>query len=363
MVTLRNLIKHENIWLIFILAIAAVLRFLNYGSFSYSNDELSALNRLHYNTFSELVSKGFYVDGHPGGIQVFLWKWVSWFGDTEWAVRLPFVLVGIATVWMSYKVARLMFGASAGLYTASAITFLQFPLLYSQIARPYGPGTFFSLLLVYFWMKVFFNDNGKLNQAKPNFAHLAGFTFSAAMCMYTHYFSFLFALIVGFSGFIFARRNNIFQYILSAAVAAMLFSPHIPITINHLTYKGVGLWLGVPSKGWIFEHLYFIFDQSVYILLLVSITLIILLFLNKETGRHSRLRILLATWFLVPIAVGYLYSIKVSPVLQHPVLIFSFPFLIILIFSYAGNAFDKKKQWLLAIFLAAGVTGTTAVNK
>lgn len=352
----------ESLWLFIILAVAAALRFYHYGSFSYSNDELSALNRLHYDTFAELVQKGFYVDGHPGGVQVFLWKWVAWFGDSEWAVRLPFVIIGILAVWMSYKVAKLMFGASAGLFTAAALTFLQFPVLYSQIARPYGPGVLFGLMLVYFWLKIFFMENGALNTQKPRITHLAGFALSAALCMYTHYFCFLFALIVGFSGFVAARRNNIFHYIAAAVVAALLFVPHIPITLNHLTYKGLGLWLGVPGKGWIFEHLFYIFDQSRYILVVFLLTLLALVYLNKEINRSLRFRLFLAAWFLVPVIIGYIYSIKVNPVLQHPVLIFSFPYFIILIFSYAGNEFGQIKQWLLACFLFAGVLGTAVIN-
>ncbi len=352
----------ESLWLYLILAVAAALRFYHYGAFSYSNDELSALNRLHYNTFAELVQKGFYVDGHPGGIQIFLWKWVAWFGDSEWAVRLPFVIIGILAVWMSYKVAKLMFGTSAGLFTAAALTFLQFPVLYSQIARPYGPGVLFGLMLVYFWLKIFFTENGDLNPQRPRIIHLAGFALSAALCMYTHYFCFLFALIVGFSGFVAARRNNILLYIAAAVVAALIFVPHIPITLNHLTYKGVGLWLGIPGKGWIFEHLYFIFDQSWYILLVFLITLLVLVYLYKESNSSLRFRLFLSAWFLVPVLVGYMYSIKVNPVLQHPVLIFSFPYFIILIFSYAGHEFGKVKRWLLALFLITGVFGTTVVN-
>jgi len=357
-----NLKKPETLWLLIILCVAAALRFYDYGAFSYSNDELSALNRLHYNTFSELVQKGFYVDGHPGGIQVFLWQWVRIFGDTEWAVRFPFVIMGILSVWMSYKVARLMFGTAAGLFTAAALTFLQFPLLYSQIARPYGPGVLFGLMLVYFWLRIFFKESGELNTGKPRFQHLTGFALSAALCMYTHYFSFLFALIVGFSGFAVARRNTIFQYIVAALVAALLFVPHIPITLNHLTYKGVGLWLGVPAKSWILEHLIYIFDQSLFILIVFLVTLVTLMYLYRENSTKLRFRLLLATWFLIPILIGYVYSIKVSPVLQHPVLIFSFPYFIMLIFSYAGSEFDKRKRWILTLFLAFGLLVTTMIN-
>ncbi len=355
--------KPETLFLLLILIAAGVLRFYNYGGFSYSNDELSALNRLHYNTFAELVQKGFYVDGHPGGIQIFLWQWLKLFGDNEWAVRFPFVVFGILAVWFSFKVAKFMFGTAAGLFTAAALSFLQFPLLYSQIARPYGSGMLFCLMLVYFWLQLFFDKNGKLNNEKPRIRILAGFALSASLCMYNHYFSFLFALIVGFSGFVFARKNNVFHYISAALVAALLFVPHIPITLNHLTYKGVGLWLGVPDKMWIFGHIFYIFDQSVFILSLFLTTLLALLFVEKQGKSMARFRILLATWFLLPILIGYIYSVKVNPVLQHPVLIFSFPCFILLIFSYAGNAFNKLKPWILAVFLISGITGTTLINK
>jgi len=359
---IKNLKKPENIWLLIILVVAAALRFYHYGTFSYSNDELSALNRLQFNTFRELVNEGFYIDGHPGGIQTFLWFWVRMFGDNEWVVRLPFVLMGIAAVWMSYKVAKFMFGTSSGLFTAAAITFLQFPLLYSQIARPYGSGMLFCLMLVFFWLRIFFTENGEPNLLKPKLAHIAGFAISAALCMYNHYFSFLFALIVGFSGFFVAQKNNIFYYIVAALIAALLFVPHIPITLNHLTYKGVGLWLGVPDKTWIFSHLFFIFDQSIYILILFIITLVTNIALNKELKTNHVFKILLASWFLLPIAIGYVYSVKVNPVLQHSVLIFSFPYFIILLFSNTDTSFGIKRRILLAVFLVAGVLGTTFVN-
>jgi len=357
-----NLKNPEYLWLLLILIVSAVLRFWDYGSFSYSNDELSALNRLHYSTFSELVQKGFYVDGHPGGIQVFLWQWVKYFGDSEWAVRFPFVLMGILSVWMSYKVAKFMFGVSAGLFTAAAISFLQFPLLYSQIARPYGSGMLFCLMLVYFWLNIFFGNYGNLNRLKPKITHLAGFIISAALCMYNHYFSFLFALLVGLSGFVAARKNNVFYYVAAASVAALLFIPHIPITLNHLMYKGVGLWLGVPDKTWIIGHLYYIFDESRYILVVFLLTLLTLIYLNRKSNVNLHFRLYLGLWFLLPMLIGYIYSLKVSPVLQHPVLIFSFPYFLMLLFSNAGDTITKNKSILLTIFLLCGISGTALIN-
>ena len=113
----------EYVLLFVILSVAAILRFTLYADFSYSNDELSALMRLRYDTFSELVSKGFYVDGHPGGIQVFLWFWVRLFGESEAAARLPFVLAGILSVYLVYRIGKYLFGSVSGLFAASAGVF------------------------------------------------------------------------------------------------------------------------------------------------------------------------------------------------------------------------------------------------
>ena len=80
------------LWALIIVAVGLGLRLWNLG-FSYSNDELSALSRVRFDSFAQLVRDGFYVDGHPGGIQVFLFYWVKLFGMSEWAVRLPFALL------------------------------------------------------------------------------------------------------------------------------------------------------------------------------------------------------------------------------------------------------------------------------
>lgn len=357
---LKSYVQSEKFWLLLILLLSASLRFWHYGSFSYSNDELSAIARAQYPGFNELVTKGFYVDGHPGGIQVFLWLWIKCFGTSPWSIRLPFVFFGIASVWFSFKIASSLFGKVSGLFAAATIGFLQFSILYSQIARPYGAGMLFSLMLVYFWLQIFFRP--KNISAKPNFYHLVGFAISASLCMYTHYFSFLFALIVGLSGFIFCKRSNCLPYILSALVAAMLFVPHIYITLNHLTYKGLSGWLAAPKLSWIFAHIFYIFDESYYTLGIVIAAIVALLLTSGRYNGSSKLRWLLLVWFIMPMAIGYVYSVRVSPVLQHPVLIFSFPYIVFLIFSFRNLEFTTLRKWILAVYLLAGFAGTAFVN-
>lgn len=318
--------------------------------------------RLRYDTFSELVQNGFYVDGHPGGIQVFLWYWVKLFGESEAAVRLPFVIAGILSVYLVFRIGKYTFGSVSGLYAAAAMSFLQFPLLYSQIARPYGSGILFALLFVWFWIQLVFQEE---QSRKKLLINLCGFTISAALCMYNHYFSFLFALLTGLTGIFFISRKRLSVYFIAALVAAILFLPHLFITINHLSYKGVGFWLGKPTPAFLYHHIYFIFDSSLYTTIIVLLPAIILFFFNRSANKHksNKLRIVFAILFLLPMIVGYIYSVLEAPVLQNSVLIFSFPCLLLLVFSYGGSLLTKNKIILLLIFVIAGIVGTALINK
>ena len=79
--------------------VGALFRFYNYNNWSLSNDELSAITRLNYSSFSEMIEQGVrLIDMHPVGVQSFLWMWTHLFGMSEEVLRLPFVLLGILTI-------------------------------------------------------------------------------------------------------------------------------------------------------------------------------------------------------------------------------------------------------------------------
>lgn len=355
-------LKTEHVFLSVILVIASVLRFYKYWDFSFSNDELSALNRLRFDSFSDLVSHGFYVDGHPGGIQVFLWYWTKLFGTTEASLRFPFVLFGIGSVFLSFLVGKRMFGVVAGLFTAASVSFLEFPLLYSQIARPYGSGLFFCLFMVYFWLRVVFWRQQTHIPGRGWYRDAAIYILAAALCMYNHYFSFLFALLVGITGLFLVPRKKLPAYMLSGIIAGILFLPHLQITLNHLTYKGVGLWLGVPPPSFLLDHISFILNDSLILLIAFMIISVLISYKGMLSGNRKPMMILAFTWFLVPLIIGWAYSVWVNPVLQHPVLIFSFPFLIMLLFMAAGDQLGKWQKTMLVILLVCGVADTVLMK-
>lgn len=351
-----------NTWLLLaIMLAAAFVRFYHYTGFSLSNDELSALVRVQYDTFSELVEKGFFVDGHPGGIQVFIFYWVKIFGDSEASLRFPFVVMGILAVWFTYLTAKLWFGKTSALFIAVCVAFFQFPLVYSQIARPYGAGLFFTMLTTYFWTRLIFYFDPK---SPRRYLDAAGYTLATSLMMYNHYFSFLLAFIIGITGLFLVNRKNVWYYLAAGVVCVLLFVPHIPITLNHLSIGGVGLWLGKPEYRWLLEHIAYIFNDSSWLLLIVILmSLTGYLSSSKASKTIWRMRLIATIWFLLPIIVGFVYSIRVNPVLQHSVVIFSFPFLLFALFSFPFWQTDKIKTSMFIVLSLALLISTFVENK
>ena len=114
-----------------ILLIGAVLRFHHLGFTSLSNDELSAIVRAQYNTFSEMIQNGVMIDFHPAGVEVFMYYWMKIFGDGVFIIRFPFAVAGIFSIFILYLLARRWFNKTTALFSAASLSFLQFPLLYS----------------------------------------------------------------------------------------------------------------------------------------------------------------------------------------------------------------------------------------
>ena len=186
--------------LYFILLVATTLRFYNYFHLPFTHDEFSALFRTQFDSFTKLIEYGVKTtDTHPAGVQVFLYYWTKVFGMTEWVVKLPFTLSGIAAVYLIYLIGKEWYNETIGLISAAFLASLQFAIMYSQLARPYTSGLFLCLLMVYYWSLLIRTPAKVFNR------NLIFFILSAALCTYNHHFSLLFAAIVGISGLFFIR--------------------------------------------------------------------------------------------------------------------------------------------------------------
>lgn len=333
----------QNLLILGIILIAGtVLRFVFPFEIPFTYDEFSALFRTHFSSFSELIEKGVKIDGHPAGIQVFLYYWTKLFGYSELVVKFPFIVAGIASIWLVYQIGRQWFNSTIGLVSASFMATLQFTVMYSQIARPYISGLFFSLLMAFFWYKVVFGPERK------KFLNLAMFVVSGALCAYNHHFSLLVAAIIGLTGLFFIKKENLLQYILAGLAIFVLYLPHIPIFIYQLNQGGVEGWLGKPQNDFILKYLAYSFHFSwcLFALLILIVGLGVFTF-KKERFRLKFLLISLC-WFALPFLIGFFYSKYVNAVLQYSVLIFSFPFFLFLIFGHLPDLKFKPKLILVS---------------
>ncbi|MCB9187416.1 MAG: glycosyltransferase family 39 protein [Flavobacteriales bacterium] len=345
--------RSEKIILVLILLVAAALRIYNFWDFSLSNDELSALARLNFGSFRDLIMEGVRIDGHPPAAQVVLWYMTKWFGNSVFVVRLPFVLAGIASVYFMFRVAKEWISTSAGLLSSATFATLIFPVLYSRIARPYALGMLFALMAAFFWIRIV--------KEKHSLADYFLLALSLALCAYSHYFAAFVAAMLAISGTFLIKGRNLRNYLFALVGSFMLFLPYIPIFLHQLSLGGVGQWLGVPENDWLWRHIGYTLNESVFVLILVTGAGIagFSLFKSKKSFLENGLPLLL---FISPFLIGFAYSKYINPVLQNSTLLFSFPFLLIFIFS---GWEDSKKgiTKVVSIFLLLSISLSTVAEK
>ena len=313
-----------------------------------THDELSAICRLRFDTLADVLTYGVKLgDTHPGGVQVMMWLWAQLTGTSAFAVRLPFVLMGIATMPLVYAIGRRWYGDWAALLPTAVMAVSQYTIYYSDLARPYCAGLFFILCALYVLTLM-------VTEERYTFLRLALFALFEACCAYTQYFCALTALLMACGALFFVGRRHLLPYLASCLGAVLLFLPHIGITLYQLfELKGIGGWLGAPTPAFGLEYLRYLTHHS-WIAAAVAVVAYALLFRPEAVRRNWPLMAASLAVGVLPLVIGYVYSVAVNPVLQFSVLIFSFPFLLL---ALAGGVIDSPLGWR-----TAAVTGVYVVT-
>lgn len=343
--------------------LGSLLRFYNYSDLTLFNDELSAITRLRYTNLSELIQLGVMPDMHPAGVQVFLFILTRLFGNSEAVIRLPFVLAGIASIPLLFLIGKRWFNETAGLTSAAALAVLQFPVYYSQMARPYSLGLFTCLLVLWFFTLIIDTNN---TSEKVRTGVFAGFVLAGAACMYIHYFSFLFAGLVGLTGVFMVPRVLLKKYLLSGILMVLLALPHWPVYKHQLLVGGLGGpggWLGPPDEDTFRKYLFYLVNESYLVAFLVWGIGIGSFVYYRKTLSLKKYHLLCLLFFLMPFLVAYYYSIWKNPVLQYSILIFSFPCFLLFLFSFLPDLYEFRKKLFLVLLILLVGCGSTVVEK
>lgn len=336
--------KLKDHWiLILILCAGAAIRLYGLRDMDYHHDELSALVRTRFHSFFELIVKGVLGDGHPAGTQVFLWIWTALVGYEPWKVKLPFILAGIWAIYLLYAITRHLFGKSSATVAAAMMAVLQYGITYSQWARPYSPGVLFVLGAVYALVR-FQRDHSR--------KWLVLFAGTAMLCGYTHYFGLLQVMLFTITWWVGQPRADRISIAKASGIAAALWLPHLPLTINHLRLGGIGHWLHTPEPDFWLELLAYSFHFSVWLVLLVTAGALFSLLRNFDYQQGWAFRGILLFAVVAPYVISYVYSTQVSALLHNGTMFFAFPFLLMLVASLV----QFRRQWTLALFAGLFMT-------
>lgn len=355
----RSVVRGPQQWFFYgvlaVVIVAAVFRFGWLLHLPLTNDETSALMRLRVSGLDVLINEVVWGDGHPMLVQVFLWYWTKWFGTAVWVVKLPFLLCGFGSVVLMIHVGMRLGRPWAGLLAAGMLATLQFPVMYSAIARPYAPGLLLSLWAFYVWLRWV----GMCRGDAPRLGELLKPMILLALAGYlgasNHYFNGLILALLFVAGLVWLPVRYWLRYLWPWVLMAALYVHQLGIFLHHLQVGSPG-WLAVPTWGTLLKHVLYTMGYSVWVWLLWMVVGVVLLVRRKFEGGDGASRwgfFTVLGLYLLPMGIAFGYSVFRAPVFQDSVMLFSFPFGLLAAFWWVDSAVlgARWKAGLLALTL------------
>lgn len=271
-------------------------------------------------------------DVHPAFYYIVL-HFMTWFGQSEFMVRVPSMIFGILSIPFMYLVSKRLFGVKEGLISSFLLSISLMHIYYSQEARMYSLLAFLVLASIYFFYSAVEENRTWL---------WLGFIISTVLGIYTHYFGFfIFPIEILFYALTqisinggsalnikFKDLRNVKLFGASTAIIIFLIIPRIQVFIDQAASRvgGEVTW-GIGQSNFVGILLArfstFSMTPSTTFLLLFIIGIVASIIHNKKQ------MLLLGMWFVLPIIVSY-YLAALMPI-QPRYLIFILPAFLILI--------------------------------
>lgn len=258
-----------------ILILATILRFYHNLDISLWHDEAFSAFMIRY-PWHEMFYR-LTLDVHPPGYYILLRFWHYVFGDSLLSLRSFTVLFGVGTVWAGWLFTKEAFkNEKAALWAALLIAINPFQLQYATEARMYTMGAFFGLLAGYFLVKALNSQKALFESAQQGMPNLpegkrlraitawnyVGFSLCMIAMIYTHYYLFFTAAVLGFYGllYLFFRHPGSFKkylpLLLSFAAIILSFLPWLKAFLFQYSQVQAGYWIppmdrwSIPATFW-----------------------------------------------------------------------------------------------------------------
>lgn len=316
-----------KILLIFILLIGAGARLYHLSELSLGSDDLSVVTRIQVGSLAELFENSSGDRARPVGVQMLLWVWASLCGQEEWVLRIPFFLSGMLAIWLTYLLGTKMSTESGALLAATLMATTEYGIYHSLTLRPYIIDLMILLALAVQVLKF------TVSEVRPDWKLMVSTAVLGAFCAYTHYFAALVAGVILLSTFMVLPRQNRKRYLISLLGMFVLCLPILFTFWNHRFSQGAD-WIGIPGQSFFLRLGGYLFHYTWWFLLTIGLIFIWRVVRGGMEKEKSQNRWLLLDWLALPFLLGLGYSWLISPIVHFGVLLFVYPFLLILIFSF-----------------------------
>ena len=370
--------KSTKMILLSTLALSLILRIFKLDAEDIWVDEMFSINLAHNNIF-EIIT-GSLKDLNPPLYYIILHYWSSLFGNGEFVTRIPSVIFGIISIYIIYKIGRLILNKEVGLISAFMLSISLFHIRYSQEARSYSLLVLLVLISNYYFFQILKEDKNKIDKNKITdiwkkkiFIDIKklGYLISTVAMLYTHFYGIFYVMFQNIY-YLLIYRKDIKNWIILQGSILLLFIPWLPFVLAQTTRiinKGLPI-IGPPTLEKFYRTMETFSGNGIilYIFFLIGMIYVLRLYKKIRLDKNKKNRkeeikssgiIFLLGWLFVPIIISMAISYFIMPIYVDRYVIASLPSLI-LIFSMMTYNIRKTViiLALLIIFIVPTISAT-----
>ena len=294
-------------WWILIIITHFALRIITLYKYELTFDEKFSIDWCNL-SWQELFTS-FYYENNPPLHFIFLKLWVSVFGDSALAVRLPSVLFSCIGLVYLYKISQKVFPALPSFIVCLLFSLSPFNLLYSTTARAYELLLCLGILSFYYYLSL-------LEKPKKNTFVL--FTVVGSLMLYTH-FTAVFWLAIFFIHYSLLHIKNkqlLLQWIICFGIIFIIYLPYLNIFLHRLSLTAqTNTWVPpLTHFSQVIDVFWWIFGGKTKLILMLLYAFIYLLLLKFNFGQLSQHVKAIFFFIIVFQALSIVCSLTVSPI-------------------------------------------------
>lgn len=225
-----------------IMMIAAAYRIYRLDDLSLWPDELWGVLACSKGSWWVMMEGLIQHDSHPPGYQTLLYWWMLWFGQSDFVIRLPSALAGIASVFAVYRAGKYIFNREAGLIAAMMLAGSYADVYYSQEARAYSILVLFLIVNLEYFFRIFVVGSANIHNRII-------FWVSLTAIIYLHYVGSVWMLSEAIVAMVLVLRKpskiKILSLIADFSIPFVLYLPWLPTMYRHATT--INYWAEKPT--------------------------------------------------------------------------------------------------------------------